>query len=122
MKKKVILILVFLLFLSIPLTGCDPIYPIDKLKVVEPGTLSPGSSVDIEIIYPISGGSVVGGWKDQNIEIIKGEDIIAVSGLTITGISKGTAKIKVSATTVIRVGFEEYKERIYSTELKITVN
>ena len=84
MKKKVILILVFLLFWSIPLTGCDPIYPTGTLKVVKPGTLSPGSSVDIEIIYPNSGGSIVCGWKDQNIEIIKGEDIIAVSGLTIT--------------------------------------
>jgi hypothetical protein len=118
MKKKVILILVFLLFLSIPLTGCDPIYPIGTLKVVKPGTISPGSSVDIEIIYPPN--SIrVGGWKNQNIEIIKGDDIVAVSGLTITGISKGTAKIKVSATTVVPEGYEE---KIYSTELKITVN
>jgi hypothetical protein len=124
MKKKVILMLVFLLFWSILLTGCDPMYPPGTLKVVKPGTLSPGSSIDIEIIYPDSGGSYVLDWKDQNIEIIKGEDIITVSGLTITGIKKGTAKIKVNVTTVLSdVAYQTgYEDRIYSTELKITVN
>jgi hypothetical protein len=124
MKKKVILILIFLLFWSILLTGCDPEYPPGTLKVVEPGTLSAGSSVDIEIIYPYSGGSYVLGWKDQNIEIIKGEDIIAVSGLTITGIKKGNAQIKVNVTTVLSdVAYQTgYEDRIYSIKLKITVN
>ena len=106
------------------LTGCDPIYPTGTLKVVKPRTLSQGSSVDIEIIYPNTGGSIVYDWKDQNIEIIKGEEFIAVSGLTITGISKGTAQIKVNVTTVISDDASQngYEERVYTTKLKITVN
>jgi hypothetical protein len=124
MKKKVVLILVFLLFCSILLTGCDPIYPTGTLKVIKPGTLSAGSSVDIEIVYPNTGGSIVYDWKDQNIEIIKGEDIIAVSGLTITGIRKGTAQIKINVTTAITDDAYQSgnEERIYSTKLKIIVN
>jgi hypothetical protein len=48
---------------------------------------------------------------------------IAVSGLTITGISKGTAQIKVSATTAITDDASQsgYEEKIYSAEIKITV-
>jgi len=123
MKKENILILALLLFCSIVFISCDPIYPPGNLMVVKIEPLSQGSSVDVEIIYPNTGGSVVLEWKEQNIEIMDGEDIIAISGFTITGISRGTARIKVNATTVISDEAAErgYEERIYSTEFRITV-
>ena len=123
MKKENILILALLLFCSIVFISCDPIYPPGNLMVVKIEPLSQGSSVDVEIIYPNTGGSVVLEWKEQNIEIMDGEDIVAISGLTITGISRGTARIKVNATTVISDEAAErgYEERIYSTEFRITV-
>ena len=123
MRKKVIFLLSLLLTGLCVLTGCDPIYPTDELRVeiIEP--LSQGSSADIEIIYPNTGGSIVLGWKDQCVEIVSGYDIISVSGLEITGLKSGTASIKVSATTVISDGSlaSGYEEKVYYTMAKVKV-
>lgn len=123
MRKKAIWFVSLLLIGLCILTSCDPIYPTGKLRVKEVGPLSQGSSVDIEIIYPNTGGSIVLGWKEQCVEIISGDDIIAVSGLTITGLKSGTASIKVSATTVISDAniAAGYEEEVYSTMMEIKV-
>ena len=123
MKKKVIAFVSFLLICFIMLTSCDPIYPTDALKIAKMEPIAQGSSVDIEIIYPNTGGSVVLDWKDQRVEIVDGSDIVAVSDLTITGLKPGTALIKVSATTVLsdEASQSGYEERIYSTEVEIEV-
>ena len=105
------------------MTGCDPIYPTGELRVEKMQPLSQGASMNIEIIYPNTGGSIVLGWKEQYVEIISGDDIISVSGLTITGLKSGVASIKVSATTIISDEdiASGYEEKVYSvvTEVKV---
>lgn len=123
MRKRVIWIVTLLLTGVCIMTGCDPIYPTGELRVEKMQPLSQGASVNIEIIYPNTGGSIVLGWKEQYVEIISGDDIISVSGLTITGLKSGVASIKVSATTVISdESFAAgYEEKVYSvvTEVKV---
>lgn len=123
MKKTVIALVSFSLICLLMLTSCDPVYPSSELKVVKMKPLSQGSSVDIEIIYPNTGGSIVLEWKNQCAEIVSGSDIVSISDLTITGLKPGTAKIKVSATTVIsdEALNSGYEERVYSTEIEIQV-
>ena len=114
--------LLLCIFTVTMLTACDFIYPPGKIKVAKLEPIYQGTSFEIEIIYPNTGGTCVFGWKDQNIEIIEGDDIIEVSDLTITGLKPGNAKVKVSATTVLSEdGLKRYSEKIYSTELKIKV-
>lgn len=121
MKGKVIL-LISLLICLVALTGCDPIYPPGEIKV-ENMELTQGASADIWIKYPYEGGSIVVDWKDQTAEIISGDDIVSVSGLTVTGLKPGTALLKVSATTVItdEAAEQGFEERVYSTEIEIVV-
>lgn len=123
MRKRVIWIVTLLLTGVCIMTGCDPIYPTGELRVEKMQPLSQGASMNIEIIYPNTGGSIVLGWKEQCVEIISGDDIISVSGLTITGLKSGVASIKVSATTVISdESFAAgYEEKVYSvvTEVKV---
>lgn len=123
MKKKTLLFTILLFIFMGSLTGCDPIYPLEDLEITKIDTLVVGESVEIEIIYPNTEGTVVLDWKDPSIEILKGGDIISVSDLSITGLKSGTALIKVSATTSIskvdaRLGCEE---RTYFTEVEIKV-
>lgn len=122
MKKPVAISFLFSICLLL-FTGCDPIYPTGKLKVREIEPFDLGTSADIDILYPNTGGSIVLGWKDQRIDIIQGEDIVTVSDLSVTGIKTGTALIRVSATTVISDEAREsgYDEKEYWTEAEITV-
>lgn len=122
MKKRLIS-LVLLCLCLIMLASCDPVYPPGELKVAEMQPLPQGSSAELEIIYPNTGGSIVEGWKDQSIEIIGGNDIVAVSGLTIAGLKPGTALLKVSATTVLTDDASKagYEEKTYFTEIEIQV-
>lgn len=123
MRKRVIWIVTLLLTGVCIMTGCDPIYPTGELRVEKMQPLSQGASMNIEIIYPNTGGSIVLGWKEQYVEIISGDDIISVSGLTITGLKSGVASIKVSATTIISDEdiASGHEEKVYSvvTEVKV---
>ena len=119
MKKRMFFSAIFLLFCLIVLTGCDPVFPQGTISIVPLETLSQGTTVDIEIIYPPPPGSIVFSWKEQNIEILKGIDIVTVSGLSITGLKPGIALIKVNATAYCSPGRQQ--ESIYSTEIEIKV-
>lgn len=123
MRKRVIWIVTLLLTGVCIMTGCDPIYPTGELRVEKMQPLSQGASMNIEIIYPNTGGSIVLGWKEQYVEIISGDDIISVSGLTITGLKSSVASIKVSATTIISDEdiASGHEEKVYSvvTEVKV---
>ena len=123
MQKRVLLSIVILLMGVSILSGCEPIYPLGNIKVEEIEPLSQGTSVNIDIIYPYIGDTWVVGWKDQNIEIIEGDDIVTVSDLTVTGVKPGDAFIKVNATTVMYNDAvkSDDEERVYSTKVKITV-
>ena len=122
MKSNKKFVFSFLLIGLIILTGCDPIYPLGKLKVEKIPVLSIGDSAEIKIVYP-DDGLIVEGWKNQTVEIIEGFDIIAVSNLTITALNSGTALIKVSATIVISDELLDsgYEERQYTTYVDIKV-
>lgn len=119
MKKRVIISLLVLICFFTILMGCDPVFPQENISVVPLEPLYQGTTVEIEIIYPPSPGSIVFSWKEQNIEIISGVETIAVSGLSVTGLKPGTALIKVNATAYCEVGGEQ--ESVYSTEVKITI-
>lgn len=123
MNKKNLAFTIVLLFCLFLFNSCDPIYPTGKLKVEPIGTLSQGESTEVKIIYPNTGGSIVLGWKNEIIEIVTGTEIINVSELNITGLKAGTAKIKVSATTIISKEAAESGsvEKIYSAEIEIKV-
>jgi hypothetical protein len=112
------LLSVFLFLLS----GCDPIYPMGKLRVEPFNSIKVGEVNEIRIKYPTGSIGVIG-WKDQTIEIVSNSNVISVSGLMITGIEAGTATIKVSATTILAKGAYDdgHEERIYSVQMKITV-
>ena len=123
MKKKMRLLVVLLPILLILLAGCDPMFPLGNIRVEKIKVLSSGEAIDIKISYPNTGGSLVRGWKDQNIEIVDGDDIISADGLTITALRPGTAKIKVNATTVLLDSTLDkgHEERVYSTEVTVNV-
>ena len=123
MKKRIIISVLLLICCSVVLAGCDPIYPPSKLKVEKIEAISQGSTIDIKIIYPNTGGSIVLGWKEQSIEIVEGKEIVSVSGLSITGIKPGTARIKVNATTVIsdETATAGNEEKVYSVEIEVNV-
>jgi hypothetical protein len=95
MKKTVFAILISALCL-IMLTGCDPVLPTDNISAdYEPKPLTQGASAEIEIVYPDTTGTPIVEWTDQRIEIIKGSDIVEVSGLTVTGLKPGKAVLKI---------------------------
>ena len=122
MKIKLHSIILSFIFLVAMLTGCDPIMPSGDLSVKDIEAISVGDTVDIEIIYPDTEGTAANGWENQKIEIISGDDVISVSGLTVTALEKGTATIKVSATTdLYEEGRNQFEDRVYSTEVEITV-
>ncbi len=123
MKIKSVLIVSFVFLCLCVLVGCDPTYPPGKLKVANIDPISQGETITIDIIYPNEGGTIVFGWKDQNVEILSGGEFLSVSGLSITGITTGSASIRVNATTVIsdEAAKSGYEEKVYSIVLTITV-
>ena len=122
MKNKLRLLVALLPVIFVLLTGCDPVFPLGNIRVEEIKPLSPGESIDIQIKYPTDGLSVRG-WKDQNIEIVDGGDIISANGLTITALHPGIATIKVNAMTILSENAlnDGFGERVYSTEVTVTV-
>ncbi|MBQ9468017.1 MAG: hypothetical protein IJU52_03320 [Clostridia bacterium] len=122
MKKGVVLSAVLLMIGMFLFCACDPVYPPGELKA-EAGPLTQGASDGIHITYPNIGGTVVCGWKNQNAEIIDGSDIVSIDGLTVTGLKPGTARIKVSAATVLSEvsAAEGYTEKVYSAEINVKV-
>ena len=113
-------LMVLCLFL---LTGCDPKYPPGIIKIEQIHALDVGETIEIKIIYPYAGGSMVFGWKNQKIEVVKNPNVITVNDLKITGAETGTATIRVSATTVLSDGaYQDGEEdRVYSVLVKVTV-
>jgi hypothetical protein len=109
-----------LLFL---LSGCDPKYPPENIRVEKIYPLSLGETIEVKIIYPNEGGSMVVGWKDQKVDILTNNNVIFVSGLFITALEKGTATIKVSATTVLsEESFQSGNEdKVYTVQVKVYV-
>jgi hypothetical protein len=113
-------LLVVFLFL---LTGCDPKYPPGNISVKQIQWLHVGETIEIKIDYPYAGGSMVFGWKNQKIEVVKNPDIIAIQNLKITAVETGTATIKVSATTELSdYSYEKGEvDKVYSVLVKIIV-
>jgi hypothetical protein len=71
-KKKKSMKCTLLLVLLLTVIGCDSIYPIGRLRVLKPGKMKPNDTVQIEILYPNTGGTIVEDWKDHCTEIISG--------------------------------------------------
>lgn len=121
-KKKFVMVFVCLFYICL-LICCDPVYPCEELKISNVDPIAQHESIEIEITYPNIGGSIVIGWENVSLEIISGVDVVSVDGLTITGLSPGTAEIKICATTILsdEAIAQGYEEKIYSTMLEIVV-
>ena len=118
-KNRVYWLLIALVIL---LSGCDPKYPMGKLKIEKIPSMSIGESIEVKLIYPSDGMAVIG-WKDQQIEIMNNSNVIQVHDLTITAVKAGTATIKISATTILSDSAYRFgnEDRIYSVSAKVTV-
>lgn len=121
--KRALCLLICLSLVSVFFTSCDPIYPNGSLNVGDISPLSLGETVEINIIYPETGGSIVTGWKDANVCILEGNDVVSISGMTVSALKPGTAILKISATTILTEDAQNqgYTEKTYSTEAKIIV-
>ena len=109
-----------ILALIVATIGCDPQFPTGNLKVVVKKKMQVGDTVELTVIYPDTGGTPVHGWKDQRVDIVEGEDIVYVDGLTITALKPGIVKIVVKANTMDE--FDEFEGTVFSSkEVKITV-
>ena len=121
MKKAFFAILISLFCLSI-LTGCDPVLPTENIVAVyEPKPLIQGNSADIKIIYPDTDGTPIVKWTDHRVEIIKGNDIVEVSGFTITGLKSGSALLKIEVKANCAYMGIVIDKPVFSTELEVVV-
>ena len=100
MKKKILCLFVPLLFGLVMFAGCDPVLP-DKgiTATIEPNPLPQGTSALIHIVYPDTKNTAVENWNDPGVSIVSGHDIVAVNGLSVTGLKPGTAALKIKVTT-----------------------
>ncbi len=121
MKKTVFAILISALCL-IMLTGCDPVLPTDNISAdYEPKPLTQGASAEIEIVYPDTTGTPIVEWTDQRIEIIKGSDIVEVSGLTVTGLKPGKAVLKIEVRANCAYMGIVIDKPVFTAELEVEV-
>ena len=121
MKKTIFVILVLLFCMSI-FIGCDPVLPTDSIAAdYEPKPLVQGASANIEITYPDTTGTAIVGWTDQKIEIVKGDDIVQVSGLTITGLKPGKAVLQIEVKANCAYNGTVIDKPVFSTELEVEV-
>lgn len=94
--KKTFTTVILLAFCCAFFTGCDPVLPKENITAnYSPKPLTLGVSAHIEIIYPDTEGTSIVEWTDQSVEIVQGKDIVEVSGLTMTGLKPGTARLKI---------------------------
>ncbi len=124
-KRKMRLFMIA--FCLISMTACDSDFPLKPLRVeYEPNPLPVGISTEVKITYPDDGILPIV-WKNQNIKIVKGGDVLEVSGLTIKGIKPGTAVISVEAAAVPAgeepaiVRDETEEEKKYTTKIEVKV-
>ena len=122
-KRYVSLNFVIIFLISILLFGCDSAYPQGKLRVKSPNKIKVGSFIEMKVIYPNTGGTLVSGWKDVEIEAVEGNELVEINNLNIQAVKEGKTKIEVRATTVLSDGaYEDGEEdRIYTalTEIEI---
>ena len=91
-----VLLTLALLFCIGTLTGCDPVMPSDNIEAVfTQKPLIQGASADVDILYPDTDDTAIVGWSGQSVEILEGEDVVEVSGLTITALKPGNATLEV---------------------------
>ena len=121
MKKTIFVILVLLFCMSI-FIGCDPVLPTDNIAAdYEPKPLVQGASANIEITYPDTTGTAIVGWTDQTVELVKGDDIVQVSGLTITGLKPGKAVLQIEVKANCAYNGVVIDNPIFTTELEVEV-
>ncbi len=122
LKTRIGMITVLLACLMI-FVACDPVVPEGRIEAsLLPDTLNIGEIGIIEITYPDTEGTEVVSWSDQQIEIVSGEDIIEVDGLTIKGIEKGSAFVVVTVKAICERDGKIIEGPEFATGLTITVN
>ncbi len=121
MKRTVVTVLILLFCLSV-FAGCDPVLPTENISAdYAPKPLTQGSSADIEIIYPDTADTPIVKWTDQKVEIVRGKDIVAVSGLTVTGLKPGKAVLKIEVKANCAYNGIVIDKPVFTTELEVEV-
>jgi len=122
MKHKTLAMVVVAVLALGMLGGCDPAHPADSIEATySPHPLSPGQSATIDIEYPSSKDVSVSKWSDQSVAIVSGEDIVEVSGLTVTGVSPGTAVLHVQAVANYAFLGLVIDKEVISTDIEVEV-
>lgn len=120
--KRVVALLVLILSGSSFLTGCDPVLPSENIQAVySPQPINLGGTAIVEIVYPETDGTAVVEWTDARIEILQGDDILEVSGLTLKGLKAGQAVLKVEATANCAFLGVIIDNAVLTTELEVVV-
>ena len=121
MKRKLTLIFSGLL-LCLLLLGCDDIMPSRDIVVdYEPQPLRVGETATIKIIYPDIAATSVVSWGEARIGIIRGDDVIALQGLTITGLKAGTATLIVGPVPYCNYGLRGTRECLRNQGFQVEV-
>jgi hypothetical protein len=121
MKVKLFLVFSLIIFMII-FAGCDSeLHLFGRINAsYEPHPVTQGETANVVIDY---GEFANLRWTNQMVTIINGNDIVDVSGLTITALQPGTALLRVEAT-----GHTQYpififitEKQTFSTELEVIV-
>lgn len=122
MNKMFICAVSFLLVCVGLLTACDPVLPAGNISAdYAPKPLPQGTTAEIELSYPDTTDTAVVGWNDPTVTIVSGEDVVKVSGRSITGLKTGTAVLRVEVKANCSfLGFIIDKP-IFTTELHVDV-
>lgn len=121
--KKTFGITAILLILVCLLTACDPVLPADTIRVeLTPNPLPKGTSAEINIYYPPTDDTAIADWVNPRVEILEGDEIIAVSGLEVTALDPGRALLLVEVDadcTFLGIVIDRVT---YSAELEVNVS
>jgi hypothetical protein len=122
MTKRIFVMSVFLLFCLSIFTGCSPVLPNENIRAdYTPNPLVQGASAEIEITYPDTVDTSVVRWVNPWAVILSGEDVISISGLTVTGLNPGTAMLRVFVYAHCEfLGFTTDRP-VFATELEVKV-
>ena len=119
MKKTIIILCVFIL---LSLSSCDPVLPNENISAeCTPNPLTVGETAEISVKYPDISNTAIKSWEQPNITIISGDDIVSVSGLSVTGLEKGKATLRIEVVSNCSFMGVIIDKPVYSIDLVVSI-